>query len=138
MKKYLAIILTAFVSVNVSRADNPIVQTHFTPDPAPMVYNGSLYLYTGHDEDKSTWFTMKAGTAILPPIWSTGQIEGQPFLSRPLNGATKKHGLDNAFFEMENFIGMYLSTNRTAREWLLGWPCRTNRRARLKRHWVSR
>ena len=40
-------------------AVNPIVQTIYTADPAPMVHNGTLYVYTGHDEDKSTWFTMK-------------------------------------------------------------------------------
>ncbi|HKM03822.1 MAG TPA: family 43 glycosylhydrolase, partial [Lachnospiraceae bacterium] len=37
---------------------NPIVQTIYTSDPAPMVYNDTVYLYTGHDEDNSTWFTM--------------------------------------------------------------------------------
>ncbi len=39
-------------------AQNPIIQTSYTADPAPMVYNGKLYLYTSHDEDESTWFTM--------------------------------------------------------------------------------
>lgn len=34
-----------------SSADNPIVQTNYTADPAPMVYEGRLYLYTSHDED---------------------------------------------------------------------------------------
>ena len=34
-----------------ARADNPIVQTSYTADPAPMVYQGTLYLYTSHDED---------------------------------------------------------------------------------------
>ena len=42
----------------VSRADNPVVQTIYTADPAPLVYNGRVYLYTGHDEDGSTYFTM--------------------------------------------------------------------------------
>jgi hypothetical protein len=32
-------------------ADNPIVQTFYTADPAPMVHEGTLYLYTSHDED---------------------------------------------------------------------------------------
>lgn len=39
-------------------AQNPIVQTHYTADPAPMAYDGTLYLYTSHDEDASTWFVM--------------------------------------------------------------------------------
>ncbi|MEU4623310.1 family 43 glycosylhydrolase [Actinoplanes sp. NPDC023801] len=42
-----------------ARADNPIVQTIYTADPAPLVHNGRLYVYTGHDEDGSTYFTMR-------------------------------------------------------------------------------
>lgn len=41
-------------------AQNPIVQTYFTADPAPMVYDGTVYLYTSHDEDSTVnnFFTM--------------------------------------------------------------------------------
>ncbi|MBG6065859.1 hypothetical protein IW248_002146 [Micromonospora ureilytica] len=42
-----------------AKADNPIVQNIYTADPAPMVHNGRVYLYTGHDEDGSTNFTMR-------------------------------------------------------------------------------
>ena len=43
-----------------SFADNPFVQTNYTADPAPMVHNGRLYVYTGHDEDVTVnnFFTM--------------------------------------------------------------------------------
>jgi arabinoxylan arabinofuranohydrolase len=43
-----------------ARADNPIVQTNYTADPAPMLYDGRLYVYTSHDEDVSVnnFFTM--------------------------------------------------------------------------------
>lgn len=37
---------------------NPIIQTAYTADPAPLVYNDQVFLFTGHDEDHSTWFTM--------------------------------------------------------------------------------
>jgi arabinoxylan arabinofuranohydrolase len=40
-------------------SQNPIIQTIYTADPAPMVHDGTVYLYTTHDEDGSTWFTMK-------------------------------------------------------------------------------
>jgi len=42
-------------------ADNPIVQTIFTADPAPVVHDGVCYLYTSHDEDvlAKNFFTMK-------------------------------------------------------------------------------
>lgn len=50
--------LAAFIIPVFGFAQNPIVQTSYTADPAPMVYNNKLYLYTSHDEDHSTWFTM--------------------------------------------------------------------------------
>lgn len=40
------------------KAQNPIIQTSYTADPAPMVYNDEVFLYTSHDENNSTWFTM--------------------------------------------------------------------------------
>jgi arabinoxylan arabinofuranohydrolase len=39
-------------------SQNPIIQTNFTADPAPLVYNGTVYLYTSHDEDDATGFKM--------------------------------------------------------------------------------
>ena len=58
-KKLLVLALLAFVSVfETLKAQNPIIQTIYTADPAPMVYKDTVFLYTGHDEDKSTWFTM--------------------------------------------------------------------------------
>lgn len=41
-------------------AQNPIIQTYYTADPAPMVHDGTVYLYTSHDEDETVknFFTM--------------------------------------------------------------------------------
>jgi len=38
--------------------DNPVVQTSFTADPAPMVYSNTVYLYTSHDENDASGFHM--------------------------------------------------------------------------------
>lgn len=40
-------------------AQNPFVQTYYTSDPAPMVSNGTIYVYTGHDEDGADFFWMQ-------------------------------------------------------------------------------
>lgn len=32
-------------------SQNPIIQTMYTADPAPIVFNDTLFLYVGHDED---------------------------------------------------------------------------------------
>lgn len=65
MKKPLRILTAAVLAVTsmlshipTVHADNPIVQTNYTADPAPMVYNDTMYIYTSHDLDGSTYFTM--------------------------------------------------------------------------------
>jgi hypothetical protein len=62
-RRILALAASVLFAVTLSpvtaRADNPIVQTIYTADPAPIVHNGRVYLYTGHDEDGSTYFTMR-------------------------------------------------------------------------------
>lgn len=40
-------------------AQNPVIQTCYTTDPAPMVHDGTLYVYTGRDEDKADFFWMQ-------------------------------------------------------------------------------
>ncbi|HBY54194.1 MAG TPA: carbohydrate-binding protein [Marinilabiliales bacterium] len=43
--------LIAILNCSIGEAQNPIVQTNYTADPAPMVYNDTVFLYTSHDED---------------------------------------------------------------------------------------
>lgn len=46
------------ISVSIF-AENPIVQTCYTTDPAPMVHNGTMYVYTGRDEAGADFFWMQ-------------------------------------------------------------------------------
>lgn len=57
MKKYFTAFLSLLAAGSAS-AINPFVQTCFTTDPAPMVHNDTLYVYTGHDEDNASFFEM--------------------------------------------------------------------------------
>ena len=67
----------------VARADNPIVQHIYTADPAPLVYNGRVYLYTGHDEDGSTFFTMREWR-----VWSSADMVNWTDHGSPMSLAT--------------------------------------------------
>lgn len=58
MKTIISITLAA-VTVITAEAINPVVQTCFTTDPAPMVHNDTLYVYTGHDENNADFFWMQ-------------------------------------------------------------------------------
>src|SRR5690349_4530368 len=49
---------TLAISAAVAHADNPVVQTIYTADPAPVVFGDTVYLYTSHDEDNAVAFTM--------------------------------------------------------------------------------
>lgn len=60
MKKKLVLVMslsTLFASVAI--AQHPIITTKYTADPAPMVYQDTVYLYTTHDEDNADGFMMK-------------------------------------------------------------------------------
>jgi arabinoxylan arabinofuranohydrolase len=56
----IALIMLAVLFSFEMKAQNPIIQTNYTADPAPMVHNGTVYLYTSHDEDSTVrnFFTM--------------------------------------------------------------------------------
>jgi arabinoxylan arabinofuranohydrolase len=75
-----------------ARADNPIVQTIYTADPAPLVYNGRVYLYTGHDEDNSTYFTMKQWR-----VWSSADMVNWTDHGSPLDLASFSWASANAW-----------------------------------------
>ncbi|MCW3806973.1 glycoside hydrolase family 43 protein [Plebeiibacterium marinum] len=59
-RKASLLILMVLLFAGSAYAQNPIVQTYFTADPAPMVYNDTVFVYTSHDEDstKANFFTM--------------------------------------------------------------------------------
>ena len=46
------VLLSVLASLpTASFALNPVIQTIYTADPAPVVHNGVCYLYVDHDED---------------------------------------------------------------------------------------
>jgi arabinoxylan arabinofuranohydrolase len=58
MKKRLLSLLAGCFSTAVLFAQNPIVQANFSPDPAPMVHNGTVYMYTGDDIPGTDFYYM--------------------------------------------------------------------------------
>ena len=53
---------------------NPIVTDKFTADPAPMVHDGKLYLYVGHDE---YYAGQDTASGFFRP-WKSGCYEAFP------------------------------------------------------------
>ena len=59
-------------------AQNPFVQTWFTSDPAPMVHDGTMYVYTGHDEDGADFFWMQEWRVYSTKDMVNWQDHGSP------------------------------------------------------------
>lgn len=62
MKKVLIVnvlMAIAFLCIAQKPTTLPIISTKYTADPAPMVYNDTVFLYTSHDEDDAMGFKMQ-------------------------------------------------------------------------------
>jgi arabinoxylan arabinofuranohydrolase len=93
MKNFLKNIAAGFFVVVLfslkAEAQNPIIQTIYTADPAPMVHNDTVWLYTGHDEDKSTWFTMKEWRCYSSTDMVNWTDHGSPLSLKTFSWAVK-------------------------------------------------
>lgn len=78
-----SILLALVLSAGLSAAQNPIITTAYTPDPAPFVYGDRLYMFTGHDEDDATYFKMKDWM-----LYSTEDMVNWTYLGTPISTAT--------------------------------------------------
>ncbi len=56
--KKLAFMMLGLCALGAN-AQDPIIQTKYTADPAPMVYNDTIFLYTSHDEDDAQGYDFK-------------------------------------------------------------------------------
>lgn len=75
-------------------AQNPVIQTMFTPDPAPYVHGDTVYLFVDHDEDDALYFKMKDWL-----LYSTTDMVNWTYRGTPISTATfgwAKQG-DNAW-----------------------------------------
>ena len=62
----------------VVRADNPFVQTIFTADPAPVVYNGRVYAFLDHDNTGATTYDMTDWRLFSTADMANWQDHGSP------------------------------------------------------------
>jgi len=51
--KILVVMFTVILFSYTVYAQNPVIQTLYTADPAPLVCNDTLFLFVGHDEDNA-------------------------------------------------------------------------------------
>ena len=77
MKKTFLTLTTIAMALSM-QAQNPFVQTWCTSDPAPMVHDGTMYVYTGHDEDNADFFWMQEWRIYSTQDMVNWQDHGSP------------------------------------------------------------
>jgi hypothetical protein len=74
------LLLTAFVfnSITNAYAANPIIKDYFTADPAALVHDGKVYLYTGHDQAQTNgdFFVLKEWNIFSSTDLKNWELEG--------------------------------------------------------------
>ena len=78
MNKTLLSTIGLCLAAAAAMAQNPFVQTWFTSDPAPMVHDGTMYVYTGHDEDNADFFWMQEWRVYSTKDMVNWQDHGSP------------------------------------------------------------
>lgn len=64
-------------------AQNPVIDAMYTPDPAPYVHDGKVYLFADRDEDDAIYFKMKDWV-----LFSTEDMVNWTYLGTPVNTYT--------------------------------------------------
>ena len=82
MKRLLTTGLALAASLTLS-AQNPVIRTSFTPDPAPFAHGDRLYLAVDHDEDDATYFKMKDWQ-----LYCTDDMVNWTYLGTPVSTET--------------------------------------------------
>ncbi len=78
MIKTTKTLAAAMLLTTSAMAQNPFVQTWYTSDPAPLVHNGTMYVYTGHDEDNADFFWMQEWRVYSTQDMVNWQDHGSP------------------------------------------------------------
>lgn len=78
------ILTAAIAACSVSAwAQNPVISTMYTPDPAPYVHGDKVYLFADHDEDDAMYFKMKDWV-----VFSTEDMVNWTYLGTPVSTET--------------------------------------------------
>ena len=73
-------------------AENPIIQTYYSPDPAPVVFGDTVCVYTGNDEGGS-FFTMHGWRVSCTTDMVNWTDKGELILSnKDFGGNAKENG----------------------------------------------
>ena len=107
LRKPLLISACLLAMQGAAYAQNPIVQTQLTTDPAPLVVGDRLYVYTGHDEDKADFFWMNEWRVYSTKDMVNWTDHGSPLDLSSFSWATTAHNAGNECPNIGLIFGQY-------------------------------
>lgn len=107
----LSLCLFLFTATSL-KAQNPIIQTTFTADPAPMVYHDTVFLYTSHDVTTSYDFNMQDWRLFSTIDMVNWTDRGAPLSLKTFSWANKEAWAGQCIFRNGKFY-WYVPMNRT-------------------------
>ena len=102
------------------QAQNPFVQTWFTSDPAPMVHDGTMYVYTGHDEDGADFFWMQEWRVYSSQDMVNWQDHGSPLALESFSWADDRAWASQAIERNGKFYWYICAHSRLSRGMAIG------------------
>lgn len=75
---FIVVLLFSISFSGTVSADNPVIKDRYTADPAALVHDGKIYLYTGHDEatPADSFFVLKEWSIFASDDLATWTHEG--------------------------------------------------------------
>lgn len=78
-RKITVLVVIMWISFGMAvYADNPVIKDRFSADPAALVHDGKVYLYTGHDEAQinGNFFVLKEWNVFSSSNLENWELEG--------------------------------------------------------------
>ena len=126
-----ALFITAMAAALQATAQNPFVQTWCTSDPAPLVHDGTMYVYTGHDEDGADFFWMQEWRVYSTEDMVNWQDHGSPLALESFSWADDRAWASQCI-ERDGKFYCYPMV------WLSVWPSATHRLVLSAMPWENR
>ncbi|SEK92936.1 Carbohydrate binding domain-containing protein [Ruminococcus sp. YRD2003] len=100
----------------VTNAENPIVQTSFTPDPAPVVFGDELWVYTGCDRDgQNSFYTMTGWQAFSTKDMKNWTDHGKFLNDNDFSWCSKDNAWASQCIERNGKYYFYFTTTTNGR-----------------------
>ncbi|MBG6233873.1 hypothetical protein IWX76_000428 [Pedobacter sp. CAN_A7] len=100
-------------------AQNPIIQTHYTPDPAPIVHNGTVYVYTGDDVPGYEFYNMTKWRVFSSTDMVNWRDYGSPISLESFEWA-RDRGWAAQCMERDGKFYWYICAQTTANDMAIG------------------